>query len=217
MSLLAEEAVNSGDISDFLLVMTYVNATGRDLAVLSKVEIGSLSQPLAGSGNYALQVKIEDSEILPRSAVQVTTQPYITVQSRHLSLQIGQTMTVYVKGLPADTAVDVETVLLDVTPVLVSDLSGTGTVPVDHNYGGTDALRVVDPDGAGIQDAAITAYLAADYNAGRRTVNYVRGRTTTSVSGRWRSPLSLDASSYVLVIARPADFQTVAHALVVSS
>lgn len=217
MSVLAEDTVLAGNISDLLLVMSYFNDTGRDLAVLSKVEIGSISTPLAGDGFYELQVLIAGSEILPRSMVRVSTQPYVTVQSRHLSLQIGQTLEVYAKGQPADVAVNVETVLLDVTPVLVSDLAGAGSIPVDHDYGGPDALRVVDPDGAGVQDAAITAYLAADYNAGNRTVNYVRGRTTTSVSGRWRSPLSLDAAEYVLVVAKPADFQSVVQALTVSN
>lgn len=217
MSILAENAVLSGNISDLLLILSYTNNTGRDVAVLSKVEIGSVSTPLVGDGMYEIQVLIADSEILPRSTVRVLSQPYVTVQSRHLSLQIDQVLEVYVKGRPGDTAVRVESVLVDVTPVLVSDLSGTGMVPVDHDYGGADALRIVDPDGAGVQDATITAYLAADYNAGNRTVNYVRGRTTTSVSGRWRSPLALDIGSYVLIVAKPSDFQTVAHALTVSS
>jgi len=217
MSVLAEETVASGDISSYLEILSYTNDTGRDLAILAKVEVGSVSKPLAGNGNYELKISIDDVEILPTSLIKVGSQPYVAFQSRHLSLQQSQVLTIQVKGQGADTDTAIEVVVVDVTPVLVSDLGGTGAIPVDHDYGGTDTLRIVDPDGAGIQDATITGYLADDYNAGNRTVNYVRGRTTTSVSGRWRSPLSLDAGSYVLVIAKPPEYLTVVQALTVSN
>lgn len=205
---LAEATIAEANISDLLQILSYQNSQGKNLTVLSKVEIGSPAKPIAGNGIYSLVVKVDDTEIVPGSDVRVGVKAYVLLQSRDILLGQGQTITVHVKGLPADTAVAIETILADNTPVLSSDLTGIGAIPVDHDYGGADSLRVVDPDGAGIQDATIMAYLAADYVAGSRTANFVRGRVTTSVSGRWRSPLLLDIGDYKLVVAKPGLFST---------
>lgn len=83
---------------------------------------------------------------------------------------------------------------------------GTGPVIVDHDYGGADALQVVDDSGASVPGAVITAYLSTDYAAGNRSAAFVRGQTTTDANGRWKSPLALEAETYVLVITKPLGY-----------
>lgn len=80
---------------------------------------------------------------------------------------------------------------------------GTGSVLVDHNYGGSNALAYLDPHGAGIDGAAVQAFRASDFNAGRRAATYVVGRTRTNIDGHWVLPLALDPGAYVLMFNRP--------------
>jgi 5-hydroxyisourate hydrolase-like protein (transthyretin family) len=67
---------------------------------------------------------------------------------------------------------------------------------VDHDTGGTDALRVVDSDGNGVDDVTIRAYLTTDYESSTYTV---QGTTYTGTDGRWVAPLYLDVGVYTLV------------------
>lgn len=90
--------------------------------------------------------------------------------------------------------------------------NGDGDVLVNHNYGGTDALRFV-VGGAGIDGVTIRAYEAADYAAGTYTVI---AQAITGSDGRWVVPLMLDAGDYILVYSKPEVIQTVTKALTVS-
>lgn len=84
--------------------------------------------------------------------------------------------------------------------------TGSGTIPVDHNTGGPDALRYVDGQNAGVAGATVRAYAKADYDAGA----YVeRGRTVTKADGRWVAPVYLDPGvAYTLTFAKPGVYQT---------
>jgi hypothetical protein len=74
-------------------------------------------------------------------------------------------------------------------------------IAVDHNYGGTDALRFVTESGAGIPDADIRVYTKPDYDAGRFAAPvYV---VQTDDQGRWRRPAFLDAGmDYVILMEK---------------
>lgn len=78
-------------------------------------------------------------------------------------------------------------------------LVGQGSISVDHNYGGTDALSYQDANGNGVTDAIVRAYLTSDYNAGNRDLTYIQAETTTTVAGRWNWPMLLNAGNYTLV------------------
>lgn len=80
---------------------------------------------------------------------------------------------------------------------------GTGDIPVDHDYGGDDALRVTE-SGTGVDGATIRAYLAAEYDASTFTI---RGQATTGSDGRWITPMMLDADAYTLVVSKPGEIQ----------
>ena len=93
---------------------------------------------------------------------------------------------------------------------------GSGGVLVDHNYGGTDALRYVSPDNQGIAFAEIKAFASSDYAAGNRSGAYVQGRTQTGSDGRWKTPLALSAGSYKLVFSLPGRYGPDVHSLTVT-
>lgn len=89
----------------------------------------------------------------------------------------------------------------------ISDIpTGLGAVAVDHNYGGTDALRYVDGAGSGIDNADIWIYLKSDYDAGRVSSNYVKAKTNTDVNGRWANPVNLDPATYTIHVYKQGEY-----------
>lgn len=107
---------------------------------------------------------------------------------------------------------------LDVIAASVtSGLLGSGAVIIDHHYGGTDALRVVNDAGAGVPRSTITAYLQSDYLAGNRSADFIRGQTTTDANGRWYAPLALDPETYSLVITKPLGYVAAVVTVVVEA
>lgn len=96
----------------------------------------------------------------------------------------------------ADTGVAFNTVPKPST----SSLDGDGSILVNHDYGGTDALKIVDQFGVGIDNATVRVYTADDYNAGSTELQFVVAETRTDVNGRWESSLMLDPGDYVLLV-----------------
>lgn len=216
MAILYSESAAELNISTERRVMRYVN-TGTDRIVLSRVNVGTAAKPIAGGGAYTAPVDLSGSRLSPDSSVIVTAGVRKAVlQSRPIFLLTGDTLEVFVRGLPGDTAVAVTAFLADATPVTTGSFSGVGAVAVDHNYGGPDALSYQAADGAGIDNATIYAYVAADYAAGRRGNEYVRARTTTTTHGRWRTPIYLDPAQYTLVYHKPGLFGPTPQNLTVS-
>lgn len=80
--------------------------------------------------------------------------------------------------------------------------SGWGSVAVDEDYGGADALRAVDSAGSPIEDLSIRVYLTTDYEAGRLSQAYVKGSSITDVNGDWETPVYLDPAEYTVVFAK---------------
>jgi hypothetical protein len=78
-----------------------------------------------------------------------------------------------------------------------------GPVAVDHDTGGTDAMRFVGATGAGIAGASVRIYDRADWDAGRRAATSVRASTGTRPDGRWTTPLMLDPGDYAVLISYP--------------
>lgn len=76
--------------------------------------------------------------------------------------------------------------------------AGNGDLPVNHDTGGTDNLRVV-AGSIGVDDVTIRAFLTSDYDAGTRTV---RGTTYTGTDGRWVRPMMLDEGDYTFTFAK---------------
>lgn len=85
-------------------------------------------------------------------------------------------------------------------------LTGLGTTAVDHNFGGTDALRYVDGVGSGIDNADIMIYLKSDYDAGNLASAYVKAKTNTDVNGQWANPLNLDPAIYTVYFYKQGEY-----------
>jgi len=81
---------------------------------------------------------------------------------------------------------------------LVDAPAGIGSVIVDHDYGGTDALAYKTAGGVGIDNAVIIAYLKSDYDAGNYGSAFVKATTHTDVDGRWVNSMHLDPATYTL-------------------
>lgn len=85
-------------------------------------------------------------------------------------------------------------------------LAGEGAISVDHDYGGTDALAYIVDGGAAVDDAVVQAFLTTDYNAGRRTRNYVKAETRTNAAGRWETEMRLNAGQYTIVFFKQGEY-----------
>lgn len=102
--------------------------------------------------------------------------------------------------------------VIESTPVY----AGSGSVSVDHNYGGTDDLRFVTSGGLGVDGAIIRAYLKTDWDADLRSDTYIKGRAETDVNGRWLAPMYLDPASYTLAYSVPGNSNTTTEEVTVS-
>ena len=69
--------------------------------------------------------------------------------------------------------------------------TGTGSTPVNHDTGGTDALRYLAPGSSPVDGGGIVAFLKSSYDAGNFALPL--GSTETRSDGRWKAPLMLDA------------------------
>lgn len=80
--------------------------------------------------------------------------------------------------------------------------SGSGTVPVDHNYGGSDNLSYRTSLNTGIDNAEVNIFNKTDYDAGNRGNQFIVGATRTTTLGRWSRPVMLDPGTYTIVYFR---------------
>ena len=81
--------------------------------------------------------------------------------------------------------------------------TGDGSVSVNHDTGGPDALTYVTALGVGIDNAVITAYLKSEYDAGTRSP---KGQTTTDVNGQWANDMRLDPETYIIEFYKQGEY-----------
>ena len=205
------------DISGEGELLTYTYSDTEPREIIAQVSLGDSTQGIAGAGSYVLRVYIDDVVVSPNSRIDVDTGVTKTiVASRPIPIDSGDVIKVTVTGLPADTAVNCITSLRDATPLRADELTGGGEALVDHDYGSADALTVMTPAGARVDNATILAYRQSDYDAGRRTPEYVVASTKTDVNGRWASPMMLDPGNYTLLVYKQGAIQSTTVDLIVS-
>lgn len=206
---LTRDTHTSLDITSEAEVLSYTYSGLTTLMVSNRIEVGSTGKPIAGNGIYTVALYVDDVPYTPSSNIQVPAgQESLVFQSRLFVLEPGDVVSIRVTGQAGDDDVFAESILFDMTPATLDQLVGSGDITVDHNYGGTDNLRIVTPAGAGISDANIVAYLEADYVAARTGRDYIRGRTITKGDGRWNQPMGLAAGDYRLVISKSGHYAT---------
>lgn len=88
---------------------------------------------------------------------------------------------------------------------------GTGDVAVNHNYGSTDAYRLVHSEtGEPVDDVQISAY------AGSTATGTPVARTRSGSDGRWLASMMLDAGTYTLVFDKAGVFESATAPLTVT-
>jgi hypothetical protein len=201
-------------------VLNYVYTDAKPIEVIARLDLGitinNIAGPIAGGGAYLLKMYVNNILVTPITTDLVDPISATVVASRPLPIYSGDVVSIRVVGQLTDQHINVLATLRLFTPAQLSDLIGSGHVVVDHNYGGTDNLTVVSTTGARVANATISAFLASDYNAGRRTSAFVVGMTTTDVNGHWVQPLLLDPGAYILLVYKQGEFQSATVALTVS-
>lgn len=217
MSLLDREETAALNISTRGLVLTYAHDNAFPRVAICRISLGNVAKPIAGGAIYSVEMEVNGRRISPDSQISVLSGLTSTIiQSRELLIAQTDEVKIYVTGPPADVAVYALAELLDMTPVTRSEINGTGAVPVDHDYGGTDNLAFQTQSGSGIEKATVQAYLKSDWDAGRRTAAYVRGETVTVTGGRWLAPVMLDPGVYTLLYYRQGFYQSSTRELTVA-
>lgn len=197
-----------------VLAYTYSGTTTRE--VLCRVDLGDTDGPITGGGTYSLNIYIDDVRVAPSSDVTIpagTTKAIFI--SRAILLEAGDQVSIRVTGQSGDAAVNSIASLRDATPVTKSEVQGSGSVVVDHDYGGTDALAVMTTEGARVDGVSIRAYREADYSAGNRGPSFVVAEILTNVDGRWIQPMMLESGSYILLLFKRGAIESKAVSLTV--
>lgn len=217
MAELHREVKTGVDISSTIIVMTYTYTGNDSKIVLVRVEVGDAVKPIAGGQNYEISALIDDVPVTPVSTILVpVSQDRAIMQSRQVVLEKDDVLKVRIKGAPGDTDVNLVSFIMDATPATLTEITGNGEVLVNHDYGGDDVLSYKRSTGQGIGDATVQAFLASDYNAGRRTRNYIQAESTTDVNGRWSRAMMLDPAEYVLVYYKQGEYGPDTYELTVS-
>lgn len=195
------------NLSSEVELLSYTLPAGNTREIIARAEIGDAVNALSGSGGvYSVRYYIDGIRVLPDSDINFPVGlTRAVLVSRAVPVEPGEVVGIRLLGQAGDTSVNTVTSLRNATPVLASDLAGDGSVAVNHNYGGTDALTYED-DGVGIDNATIRAYLASEYNAGNRSAEYVVATSYTNVEGRWTVTMMLDPDDYILVFHKQGCF-----------
>jgi len=205
--LLKQETRTSLDLSAAVEVFDYTHEGDAPILVAARVDLGDADSPIAGGGKYILHVYINGNLVTPDSSVTVPSGTMQTsLQSRQLILAAGDVLTVEAVGRAGDVDVDVTSYLMDTTPAQTSDLTNSGEVLVDHNYGGSEVLSYKTQGGQGVDNATVRAYLKTDYDAGNRNSTYIKAESRTTVTGAWNRPMMLDPGVYTLLYFKQGSY-----------
>lgn len=175
--------------------------TGEDpIEVIARVDLGSGTGLLSGvGGQYEMRFFIDNNLITPISIIDVPPARQSTIMvARPVPIKAYDQISLRILGLAGDVSVNTTATLRDSTPAKAGDFIGTGSVRVDHDYGGPDELAYKTAGGIGVDNAQLRIYLKTDFDQGLTDTQHVVGATVTNVQGRWTRPLMLDPATYVL-------------------
>jgi len=199
-------------------LLSYTVPAGNPRELIARINLGAAGGLLSGVGGvYSVRFYLNSVRVLPDSDINFSAGlTQAIVSSRSVPVDPGDVVSIRIVGQAGDTDVDTVTTLRNATPVLASDLAGDGSVRVDHDYGGTNALTYVDSSNVGIDNATIRVYRRNDYDAGNLSSAYVVATSYTDVDGHWTVPMMLDPGSYTLVCHKQGAFGPDARNLTVS-
>lgn len=84
--------------------------------------------------------------------------------------------------------------------------SGTGCVPVDHDYPTQSAMVYQGGDCCGIAGATILAFRMTDWNNGNRVETAAVAKSQTMANGLWAWQMLLDPGTYMLVFSKVPEY-----------
>ncbi len=147
------------------------------------------------AGNHTL-FWIKDSTVVTPTNVPIE----ITSGSEHMcyGIQLTDAETLCYSGTLKGRS-STPNVIIPPVRVVFEQLLGSGAILVNHNYGGTDNLRYVAPNGVGIDNATIQVFVKSDYDAGKRGRGYIIAESVTGTDGRWVRDVALDPGEYTVV------------------
>lgn len=204
MAILQKTTTPIINISSANTVLAYVHpASANDAIVFIRVDLGD-PNPISGGGIYKFTAFVNNQPIAPTSNVTVNSgDTEAKFQAREVSLEAGDVLEVSVEGRAPDTMVSSVAIVQDATPIRAEefeDIVGFSEVAqaVDHNWQGADNYQYITKEGVPVGDAQVLVYLRSDYDAFRRSNDYLKGVTSTNVNGRWRKQVMLDPESYIV-------------------
>lgn len=206
---LDRETHSAVDITSAFAILTFPYPGTATREVIARVDLGSLSHPLVGTGGiYQLQFLINNVPVIPDAGVVAQAgQTKIILASRPIPINPSDVLVITVVGLVGDTSVDTVVSLRDATPATISDIAGPGYTAVDHNFGGADNLAYQTAGGVGIANAEIDCYSADDWNVGNQSPAFIIATSRTGNDrGRWLMPMMLLPGDYVLRYFKPLFF-----------
>ena len=115
------------DISSLIQVQQYTLLANAEINI--RVNLGDAANEIAGNGLYQIRYDIDgrtrdDYNDIPSGVTKTV------LQSSKLTVFAGEVVTVYIKGVTADTDVRVESYIIDVTPSLTSFSGAIGSESV---------------------------------------------------------------------------------------
>lgn len=188
------------DISSEAEVLEWQYTGADPIEVIARVDLGNGTGLLSGvGGEYEMRFFVNDALITPISIIDVPTGRQTAVMiARPVPLRAMDIVSLRLSGLVGDTDVNIVATIRDSTPAKITELTGIGSVEVDHNYGGDDELAYKTSAGVGVNNAQLRVYLKTDFDNGLTDTAHVQGITSTDVNGRWIRPIMLDPETYVL-------------------
>lgn len=134
--------------------------------------------------------------------------PLVSEVRMHLAPFSHQVYRIEIGGEPADRE----------SPALPG--FGTGSVSVDHDYGGADELVYQNAAGCPVAGATILAFKKSIWDAaqpGMPDPAAATASTVTTANGRWAGALKLNPGQYVLVLEKTGEAGPDTHALTVTA
>src|SRR5258705_8746530 len=110
--LLATALHPSLNISSQAEILNFANLASNTIVVLTRIDLGKV-KPIAGNGTYLVAAYINGLLSEPaRSLVFSAGQTSVFLQSKELTLNEGDVLSVKITGLPADVDVDANVYLV---------------------------------------------------------------------------------------------------------
>ncbi len=117
-----DETSGTFDISSEVEVASYICDKTIPTSVLARLYIGSIGDPIVGSGPYYIRAYIDDALLIPDTSISIASSGAYVAHSRQFIMKEGEALTIKLLGNVGDTVIPVSTLILDVTPPTIEEI-----------------------------------------------------------------------------------------------